>query len=809
MLHHLKIPDGWAEWILTHRAGVLLVFGVVTAAALVASWRVPVRVSVLQGFMPDEQEYQAYLDRASALGGDSDDLLYVATREGDELFTPRVLDAIRAAARELQRLPEIDRVFSIADAPRLNASGPMSSREVALRAVLRKRLAEGRVPRGRREEITLPGYWPEGEDEQRRVKLATLAESMRRDPIAGRLLSRDGTAHTMLVWLAESSRLHNKPQSGIREEIESVLRRHGLGRGGMFSAGTLIVQDWMFDEVIRAFVLVLPVVALVICVLVWLIFHRLSYVLLTLLIAGIAITWSLGVVAALFGKITLLVAAVPALILIISTADTVHLISAYVAELQQGVSRPEAVRKVFREVGGACVLTSLTTFVGFLSLMVVPAVTLRHMAVACAVGVAGALLLALTLVPMALTVLKPPPVAHAPPSLVNRWLAGAVDGCRRLSLGRPRTVVLVHVVIIVGAAAAATQIEFDADVPKRFARTHPLRESIEFFNRQMFGTTTVEVIVHADPDALLEPATISGVAELERRLKALPEVRDVISMVTVLGIVDELVGFQSSDGLPKTRAGAAAALELAGRASPDAGVGLISQEAGLARIAVQLAPTRVLRVLDYAERIQAMAVESLPEGTGVEMSGYYTVVGSAVREVLRSQAQGFVICFVTVMAVVSLGVRSVRLALLAALPNLLPLALLGGILGATFDVVDSDCLGIAIVAFGLAVDDTIHFLHRYDVETAIAPSREAALGQTFRYTGSAVIRTTVILGLGLVPFSLSDYLSIHLLGTYLVFVLGCAVLGDLLLLPSLVLLFAKDKAPAKREPARVSTPQPV
>jgi predicted RND superfamily exporter protein len=169
------------------------------------------------------------------------------------------------------------------------------------------------------------------------------------------------------------------------------------------------------------------------------------------------------------------------------------------------------------------------------------------------------------------------------------------------------------------------------------------------------------------------------------------------------------------------------------------------------------------------------------------------MVGIAVRKVLRSYLEGFAICFACVMAVITLGVRSVRLSLLAVLPNLLPLVLLGGILALTFDVVDTDLLGIVIAGFGLAVDDTIHFLHRYDIEAASPPSRIAALERTFDYTGAAIVRTTFILCVGLLPFLLSDYLTLWLPGTYLVFVLGCAVLGDLLLLPALVSLFGKNR----------------
>jgi predicted RND superfamily exporter protein len=121
--------------------------------------------------------------------------------------------------------------------------------------------------------------------------------------------------------------------------------------------------------------------------------------------------------------------------------------------------------------------------------------------------------------------------------------------------------------------------------------------------------------------------------------------------------------------------------------------------------------------------------------------------------------------------------------------------LLGGILALTSETIDTDILGVAIISFGLAVDDTIHFLHRYDIERRRSGTIRDALAQTFGYTGSAIIRTTVILGCGLVPFAFSSYLSIRFLGTYLVFVLVCAILADLLLLPALVLLFDKEESP--------------
>jgi len=744
--------------------------------------------------MPDEAEYRAYVDRASQFGGGSDDLIYVATREGDTLFTLNTLNHIRAAARALEELPEIGRVLSVADAVRLTPDRTLSAKEVAARSVIRGRLARGVVPDLDVREITPEFYWPESESRQAGVDLARLESEMRSDPIAGYLVSRGGDAQTMLVWLAESSSLLNMPQSGIRQKIERVLHEHGLGRNGTYCVGTLIIQDWMYEEVIRAIVWILPVVTLVVSLLVYGIYRRLSYVLLTLLIAGIAIAWTLGLTAAIFGEITLLVAATPGLILILSTADTIHLVSAYSAELREGLNRRDAVARAVQEVGGACLLTSLTTFIGFLSLAVVPAVAVRHLAIACAVGVAGALLLAITLVPMALMILKPPVAARKRPSRVNRPLDWLVAVCRRWSLSRPRTVIAVHVLIFVAAASVAMRTHLDADLPARFVAGHPIRESIDFFHTEIAGTTSIEIVLRTEPSETFDMATLEGLVQLERRLAAVPEVQKVTSITTVFQLADNLLGSDPERELPETKAEAAATVALLHRIEPETVEGFVSPDRRLLRVAVQVTSTRIMQVAGLADRVERIARECLPDNATITSSGFYVVVGRAAREILLSQIQGFALCFVSVMIVITLGVRSIRLGLIAMLPNILPLALLGGILAVTSETIDTDILGVAIISLGLAVDDTIHFLHRYDIERRRSANVRDALERTFNYTGSAIIRTTVILGCGLLPFAFSSYLSIRFMGTYLVFVLGCAVLADLLLLPALVLLFDRDGA---------------
>ena len=803
MQHHLNIPDRLGEWILSHRAIVLTVFAVLTGCAYWQSTHVPIHASILEGLLTDQDRHDVYTDQVKHLGGSSDDLLFVATREGDQLFTPATLNSIRKAAEEMRRLSFVSRVITIVDVPEVRLEEPKNRLQKAYRNAMRKKLERGELDEIPTSTRNMRPYWPIDEEKQASIDIDALKTKMVNDAFAKRLMSKDKSAQMMLIWLNRAESMRNRAASGVRRQLENILKDNGLGREATHFSGTLVIQDWMFEEVLRTLQLVLPVTAIIVSLLTLWVFHRLSYMLLTLVIAAIAATWSVGMTAFLFGEITLLVAAVPALVMVISTADTIHLVSAYVAELKKGSPRDIAINAVFQQVGGACVLTSITTFVGFTSLLVVPAAAIRHLAIGCAIGVTSALLLALTLVPMALQILQAPPVEK--PSRLNVWLDQCVQWCQHVSLNRPRTVVALHAIAISLAAAGASQLHYDADLPARFRSDHPLRKSIDFFNDEIFATSTIEIMVKADPEQLLSPEMLHGLVQLEDKVRELPKVNDVLSMLELFRIVDKVLDYQTSDGLPRTQSIAKNSVKLAERFSKDAVQTFVSLDQGITRVTVQVPTTRVVEAWEFSQLLKRTARECLPDTASVDVAGYYPIVGEAVVVVIESQIEGFYICFASVMAIVAFGVRSIRLAMLAVFPNLLPLLFLGGILGVFFEMVDSDVIGIAIISFGLAVDDTIHFLHRYDIEFAACGDKRTALKSTYTYTGSAIIRTTVILGVGLMPFMLSDYLSTQLLGSFLVVVLAFAVFGDLLLLPSLICLFGENENQDHDSPTAVAS----
>ena len=188
---------------------------------------------------------------------------------------------------------------------------------------------------------------------------------------------------------------------------------------------------------------------------------------------------------------------------------------------------------------------------------------------------------------------------------------------------------------------------------------------------------------------------------------------------------------------------------------------------------------------DARDVVDALAAEEFGEGASMEVTGLQALLGEWLGAIIGGQQKGLLFSCVIIALMMMLALRSVWLGLWSMLPNLLPLWVLGGCLAWVYREVDSDTLILAMLAIGVGVDDTIHFLMRYRTEMAKTSESAEAVRRTFQYAGRGIVMTTCVLCIGFSPCMLSDYYSTHILGTWLPFTLILALSADLLLLPAM------------------------
>ena len=193
---------------------------------------------------------------------------------------------------------------------------------------------------------------------------------------------------------------------------------------------------------------------------------------------------------------------------------------------------------------------------------------------------------------------------------------------------------------------------------------------------------------------------------------------------------------------------------------------------------------------EVGRQAMALAKKILGQAVTVEATGQAYLLGEFFNVILEEQKKALLLVFLLIAVMMVVGLRSLRAGLWSMIPNLLPLLTLAGFLGLFLDYADSDVLMVAMIAIGIGVDDTIHFLMRFRIESRRQPDVASALRRTFTYSGRGIVITTVILVAGFAPFAASDYLPIFYLGTMLPMTLVVALVADLFLVPALARLGA-------------------
>jgi predicted RND superfamily exporter protein len=505
----------------------------------------------------------------------------------------------------------------------------------------------------------------------------------------------------------------------------------------------------------------------------------------------LSVIWSMGFAVLLFHKINLLMAMVPMFIMIISFSDVVHLCSSYLLELSRGAPKQDAIFKAGTEVGAACFYTSVTTFIGFISLATVPAPISRQAGLVLGFGTAVALFLALTLTPVLFSVMRQPkPWRLGATARVQDALDSVLGLLERLATGRPRLVIGAFAIATAAAAAGMMRFEFETDFVQRFAPENRLMIDERWFSEHFAGTSYLDLyLTSPEPGGLTDPAVFARIAAFEKAVTELPDVDKAVSAVDLVEAAHR--GFHPGDGpdaLPGTQRQIAQYLYLFEMDDEEALAQMIDPERKTMRMAAHIPEDGYMAADRAGRKVREAAGRTLGSGVSLEISGLQYIFGAEFTRVMVGQKRALVLAFVMISLMMAVALRSLRAGMWSMIPNAIPLILLGGYVGFVYGKVDTDVIIVFLVAIGIGVDDTIHYLMRFKLELERTGDRAEALAAAYYYSGRAMIITSVILVVGFAPFAVSDYFTTHIMGTLLPGTLLAALLADLLMVPAMIKL---------------------
>lgn len=475
----------------------------------------------------------------------------------------------------------------------------------------------------------------------------------------------------------------------------------------------------------------------------------------------------------------------PILLVIVGTSDVVHIMTKYVDELKRGRPRKMALRITIREIGLATFMTSLTTAIGFLSLLSSKMPPIRSFGLLAAIGVFAAFLTVMLLSLSWISWFSGEKLMRK--SGTQSRFSSILNWTYEFTRQRPREIVIGTLLFLLVCGWGASRISLNLTNQRDLPRKSKILHDFLVLDEQLSGITAIDLAVETVAPYTLEDLEVQQVlARFEVHLDSIGITGPIHSPLVYYKIANRALHGNN----PAFFAIAADTMELA--AQQDFLATYLSDQTKSIISADKRAGQMFLHVMDVGSRevaainarIDEWAAEHMdPQMLRITHTGHRYIFDKNQELLVSNLMQSLIIAFLVVAFFMALVFRNLRMVIISLIPNVVPLLITAAIIGFSGLEFDPKIAIVFTVAFGIAVDDSIHFLARFKLEYDRTQDVEVAIHSTFMETGKAIIITTLILFFGFSTMLFSVFPPTYTIGGLLSVTLAVALVADFLLLP--------------------------
>lgn len=733
--------------------------------------------------LPDDDEinlaYNDFLDKF----GEEGNLIVLAVKD-PTLFTPEKFTAWNKLTETLKAYKEVDQIIGVGNLKKLQKFEdpsrfemiPLKTREkwdstavANYREELFNRLPfyENLVVSGTSKTVQTALYLNEGivNSEERKVfvleKLRPLIDKFEKD-------------HNLEVYVSGMPYIRTLNAQNIIDEI------------GLFILGALLVTSLIF----------------------FFFFRSVRATLISMITVLIGVMWAFGVIGLLHYEITVLTALIPPLIIVIGIPNCIFLINKYQQEIRIHGNKAKSLQRVITKVGNATLLTNITTASGFAAFILTDSKLLKEFGIVASVNILALFMLSLVLIPIIYSYMPPPKEKHLK-HLNKRWIGTFVDWMEHMVKNHRITIYISSIILLVASIIGIYSIKISGSLLEDMPQQADFFQDIRFFEKEFNGVLPLEIVIDTkQPKGALKLANLKRMEALETAISEVPELSSPLSVVRLAKYSKQAYynGNPKYYQLPTSQEQNFIAPYLQG----------ISSEGNLLNAYVD-STGRYARMTTFMKDIGTDEMKRIEDNLWpqidkifpkdrfeVSMTGKALIFQKGTSYLVKNLIISLSLAILLIALLMAWMFRSFRMILVSLIPNLLPLLVTAGMMGFLGIPIKPSTILVFSIAFGISVDDTIHFLAKYRQELKandwkIKRSVYAAL----RETGVSMFYTSIVLFFGFSVFMISSFGGTVALGGLVSATLLFAMLANLLLLPSLLLSLERNIANKEtlKEPA--------
>jgi predicted RND superfamily exporter protein len=630
--------------------------------------------------------------------------------------------------------------------------------------------------------------------------------------------------------------------NGLKKKADDVCKKHDVK--AHYSGLPFIrtkMSEMIQKELVRFTLVSMAITALIL----WFFFRSIPTLIFSMLVVVVGVLWCMGILVLLGFKITMFIGLLPPLIVVIGIANCIYLLNKYHDEYVVHHNKMKALQRVISKVGQAVLFTNLTTGIGFGVFVLTGSSVLQEFGLTAFLAIMAVFMISIILIPVLFSYLSPPSKKQTK-HLDYKNLNKLIDRICSIVINKRRLVYTISIIIVVASGIGISLLQNVGYMVDDISKDDPMYKDLKFFESEIHGVMPFEIVIDTkQPGGISTLRTLRNLDYFETRLSEFPEFSKPMSISQTMKFLNQ--AYYDGDVRRYTTPSILdlqPILGYANQGSSDKNLiqSLVDDDQQKARISVQMADvgsnqikkTRI-RVEEIADSIFNMqrsrepvftdsivSIEIKDTATGELDTNYYSyfnvVYNKLPKDVQRTDISitgtsiiflkgndylvgnlllSLLVAFIIISLLMAGIFKSTRMILISLVPNLLPLIFTAGIMGFFGVTFKPSTVLVFSVAFGIAVDFSIHFLTKYKMDLKNTKDIALTVKKVQKEISNSMIYTAVILFFGFIIFVGSDFGGTIALGLFTALTLLIALLSNLILLPSLLLSY--DKAKTKKK----------
>lgn len=528
-------------------------------------------------------------------------------------------------------------------------------------------------------------------------------------------------------------------------------------------------------------------------------FRSFRATIISMIIVIIGVMWTFGIIGILEYEITVLTALIPPLIIVIGIPNCIFLINKYQHEVKKHGNKAKSLQRVISKIGNATLMTNVTTASGFATFIITDSKLLTEFGIVASLSILAIFILCLLIIPIIYSYMPMPKDKHLE-HLSKRWIGAFVSWMEHMVKHRKITIYITSLILLIASIIGIYQIKISGSLIEDMPRNSEFFKDIRFFEKEFNGIMPLEIMVDTKrKKGVMKLATLKRMNELEDLIIETPELSRPISIVSLVKYSKQAYynGNPKYYQLPTSQENSFI-LSYAKNSSSNVNLlqNFVDSTGQFARITTFMKDSGIDKMERIEETLKNKINKVFPsEKYNVTMTGKAYLFQKGTKYLINNLILSLSLAIFLISLFMAYMFRSFRMIIISLIPNLLPLLITAGLMGYLGVPIKPSTILVFSIAFGISVDDTIHFLAKYRQELQanhwkIKKSVYAAL----RETGVSMFYTSIVLFFGFSVFVISNFGGTVALGALVSATLLFAMLANLLLLPSLLLSLERSIA---------------